>query len=331
MSGEDTSFKLEKFSGKRGEDFALWKLRMQVVFMGKSVWSVVGPVEPSGDETPAQTEAKKAKAIMLLVNALGDTPLRAVMAEGADCPRKMWRKLESRYASTSETAHLTVATNIANKKLAPGGNVMGYMAELDALYDRLESMGEVTSDRTKIAKLLTSVPDEYSSISAALRTQVNDERTWNEVQDLMQDEYERIEQLNKAKGGRSAGSKVLYTREQRRNVICHKCGKKGHIKKYCKSNAGYSDDGGDGDGKKGSRGRDPDPGSASAKKVSSTEIRLLMAQSDAGSVGTEFVLDSGASRHMVISSEMLCNVKKGPKHEIFTASGQRPKEICTET
>ena len=102
---------------------------------------------------------------MLIVNALGDTPLRAVMSDSADCPRKMWRKLKQRYASTTETAHLTVASNIVNKRLHPGGNIMGYMAELDSLYDRLEAMGETTSDRTKIAKLLTMF---LRSIAASL-------------------------------------------------------------------------------------------------------------------------------------------------------------------
>lgn len=326
MSGEETQFfKVEKFSGKRGDDFPLWKMRMQVALSSKGLYDAVGPLEQAAaGETAEVQEARKAKALMLIVNSLGDMPLRAVMAEAADCPRKMWAKLESRYASTSETAHLTVASNIANMKLQPGGSVMSYMSDLDSLYDRLETMGEVTSSRTKIAKLLTSVPEEYASVSAALRTQVNGEKSWNEVQDLMQDEYERIEQLRGAKGGRSSGSKVLYTREQRRNVVCYKCGKKGHIKKYCKAKGSGNDVTEDGNAPKESRERDPDQGSrSSARKAGSTRIKLLMARSGSGVDGTKFVLDSGASRHMVSTSEILTNIKKGPKHEVFTASGQR--------
>ena len=34
------------------------------------------------------------------------------------------------------------------------------------------------------------------------------------------------------------------------------------------------------------------------------------------------MLDSGASRHMVNTSEMLLNVRRGPKHEVLTANGQ---------
>ena len=230
MSGDENHFRVAKFHGKRGEDYALWKMRMQAVFIGKDVWSEIDPLQqPTETETPETQRSKKAKAVMLLVNALGDTPLRAVMQEGSDCPRKMWRKLESRYASTSETAHLTVASNLANKKLQPGGNIITFMGELESLYDRLEAMGETTSDRMKTAKLLNSLPEEYSSLSAALRTQSDGDRSWNAVQDLFQDEYERLEQNRVSKGSKGSSSKVLYTKEQRRNVVCHKCKKKGHI------------------------------------------------------------------------------------------------------
>lgn len=57
--------------------------------MGKNVLRAVGPVkQPSETEVAAQQETKKSKAIMLIVNTLGDTPLRAVMAE-AECSRKV--------------------------------------------------------------------------------------------------------------------------------------------------------------------------------------------------------------------------------------------------
>ena len=231
---------------------------------------------------------------MLLVNALGDTPLRVVMQESTDDPRQMWRKLESRYASTTETAHLTVSSNLANKKLQPGGNIITFMGELESLYDRLESMGETTSDRMKIAKLLNSLPDEYDSLSAALRTQTETSRTWNDVQDLFQEEYERLEQNRSSKGGKA--SKVLYTKEQRKNVICHKCGKKGHIKKYCRSVEEAAEAEGESGGKT-DTGSDKGSGSrVKAKKVGSTRVKLLMARSSSASDGTCLLYTSPSPR-----------------------------------
>ena len=53
MSEEENTFQVANFSGKRGEDFALWKMRMQAVLVGKELFDTVGALEqPSGSETP---------------------------------------------------------------------------------------------------------------------------------------------------------------------------------------------------------------------------------------------------------------------------------------
>lgn len=87
-----------------------------------------------------------------------------------------------------------MATKNASKILQPGGNIMRYMTELNALYGRLESTGEAVSDRSKIAKLMKSLPEEYKSLWVAFRIQLNNKRIWNHAQDLMQDEHEQFEQ-----------------------------------------------------------------------------------------------------------------------------------------
>lgn len=68
MSEDGNTFKVAKLSGKLGEDFAIWKMRMQAVLVGKDAWSAVGPLEESIDEeAPAQRTRKKSKAIMIIV------------------------------------------------------------------------------------------------------------------------------------------------------------------------------------------------------------------------------------------------------------------------
>lgn len=100
---------------------------MYVVLVEKNVWSALRSLEKTGEaETVAQKEENKAKSIMNIFNALGETPLRAVMTKSSNCPERMWKKLEIHFF-TSETAYLAVATDIANKKLQSVGNIMSYM------------------------------------------------------------------------------------------------------------------------------------------------------------------------------------------------------------
>ena len=45
MLGDENHFRVSKFHGKRGEDYALWKMRMKAVFIGKDVWSEIDPLQ----------------------------------------------------------------------------------------------------------------------------------------------------------------------------------------------------------------------------------------------------------------------------------------------
>lgn len=112
--------KVPRLQGKRGEDFALYTMRRKSVLTGKDVWSVVDPF----GEHLATDEAKKkgSKALMYIFNSLGDDPLRTASKEGEEDPRKLWQRLDTRFASTTETAHITVAESLANKSLKPGGD-----------------------------------------------------------------------------------------------------------------------------------------------------------------------------------------------------------------
>lgn len=237
MAGEDSTLKVTKFHGKRGEDFSLFKMRVRSILTGKDLWDVFDPM--GIDHSTEEAKKKAAKAWMYIANGLGDVPLRAVCKEVEECPRKIWEELDTRYESTAETAHITVAENLAKKTLKPGGDVVNHMGEIEAMYDRLDKMGDHTSDRTKIAKLLASLPKEYDSISAALRASPAEGRMFTEVQDLLQDEYERMKGSSSNDNG---SSKVMYTAEQTKRynekrqekrrlqtIVCFNCGKKGHM------------------------------------------------------------------------------------------------------
>lgn len=122
--------------------------------------------------------------------------------------------------------------NIANIAMAPGANAIKFIAELDALYDKLESMNYEASDSSKIVKLLNNLPKGYLPVCAALHIQTS--KTWESVQNLVQNEYESLQQ-NKRGTGKSGG-RAFYSKKK--DVECWKCSYTGHIKSECKSKKG---------------------------------------------------------------------------------------------
>eukprot|EP00173_Palmaria_palmata_P004883 Plantae.Rhodophyta-Palmaria_palmata.ctg7586.p1 GENE.Plantae.Rhodophyta-Palmaria_palmata.ctg7586~~Plantae.Rhodophyta-Palmaria_palmata.ctg7586.p1 ORF type:complete len:183 (+),score=19.96 Plantae.Rhodophyta-Palmaria_palmata.ctg7586:102-650(+) len=180
-SDELSVMRMPKFEDKKGEDFKLWSIRMESNFIVEGCVSVVkkfnGAEVQTEDVNQRQITAKKDKAYCMLVNALGNGPLRAAMAGGTKDPANMWDNLQSWYASTTETAHITLASKLANKFLAAGGNVNDYGAELKEIYEGLEACGEKVSEKSKISKIITSFLPECESVCAALRTTNDPTRT----------------------------------------------------------------------------------------------------------------------------------------------------------
>ena len=89
MSANENEYKIAKFKGGRGDDFALWKMRVKALLIGKECWDVTDQLaQPVEGDTTTAIATRKAKAVMLIVNALGDNHLRVVMQESTDDPRK---------------------------------------------------------------------------------------------------------------------------------------------------------------------------------------------------------------------------------------------------
>lgn len=185
----------------------------------------------------------------------------------------MWKNLYARYATKSETAHITLARKQANKSLAPGGDVNTYETVLAEIYKGLETCGENIPDKFKIAKLITSFPPEYDSICAAIRS--NDEsRTWNSVLDVEQDEHEEI----------------------------------GHIQADCRKKEeeeSSKEDKFDKNDKPATGGGNSSDGSRKAKKAKSGKTKVLMAKKSHNSAKNDFIINSGATRHMVTTKDIL--------------------------
>lgn len=67
------------------------------ITLREKMWVAVNPERETDFVTTGQEgyTTKKMKALSLLINRLGDAPLRAVLRGDADCPRTIWKRLQS--------------------------------------------------------------------------------------------------------------------------------------------------------------------------------------------------------------------------------------------
>jgi len=132
IAAEDgASLRIDKFMG---ENFHLWKFKMQMVLEERELWGIVsgGEVEPTGDgivQATIQKFRKRArKAFATICFSLGDEQLSLVRS--AKTAKEAWDKLENHYKVKS----------LANKLFLRRKHVTATMAESDAMLEHINRL-----------------------------------------------------------------------------------------------------------------------------------------------------------------------------------------------
>lgn len=233
--------RVEKFNGERSQDFELWAIRLMATLEGKDYFGVVNgldgiPADECSEEYAVYaTKVRKARAI--IVNALGDKPLRAVQL--CETPAEMWRKLYERYAGKTVANQLSVLTTLMNLKLERHQDVGDHVAELEGLVNRLAGMDMDITEPMQVAIFLVSLSNlsEYASTVSSIKTLEPDVATWSYVTMRIIDEQKALKG-NVTMDKSSDGKSVLSMRSGEKStahedLVCWECNQPGHIARYC--------------------------------------------------------------------------------------------------
>lgn len=243
----EDSKKFFKFFGKEGEDFALWSARTEAALESKECFSVVQrDVFASlgeGEPLPEAMSLKVAKAKAIIIQGLGDKPLRACISDRAN-PHRMWARLCDRYAVASNAARVQLQSRLARMRYS--SQSMGdYLDSFEEIFNRLSGMNSQVDESLQVAMLLASFGEktqsDYGHVIATIQGSTED-LTWDSVAARLLQEYEEKSYARgtstvgqKRESGfakaLSVGSKTSSKRKENRR--CYGCGKKGHLAKDC--------------------------------------------------------------------------------------------------
>ena len=317
----EDSKRIYKFYGKSGEDFFLWATRTEAALEAKKVWSVVA-TDVIGDGTVATEEnvvESIATARTMIIQGLGDKPLRMCMAQKEN-PYKMWGRLNECYELSNVTTKVQLQTKLA--RMMYSNQSMGdYIVGFEEVFNRLKGMESAVVDDWQVAMLLASFWDKnkspYGHAIYSLQSGT-DTPAWETVTSkLLQESEERHWASSRSKGlahetsdGAVAltaayGRKFTQFRKQKaERRRCFSCTKIGHLARNRSSS-------------KTCTRRDPDE-----KHVSLANHAVMMIAGIFRGNGEEFVIDSGASDHMVRNAEWLDNRKDIGPRPILLGNGK---------
>ena len=344
---------LPRFDGKPSSDFTLWQIRLQAILESKSLWHVFesttsSPSEASSATHPTTqsptstifviqpTEDEKRKATAIIINGIGDKPLRVVAGYMSD-PKLMLQKLRERYASSNLSTRMSLMAELQALRYK-SSDMSDYVDRYAAILDRLESMDSKVPPELAIIMFMHSMNGKYEATIAALRTLGDEKLTWEDVTTRLIEEYN----TNTHKGSASTGNNAtaLATLKSSPTLICSQCGKPGHESANCWWNPNnprnkLGKGGKVGGAKQRANNANTNQITENSNKEShltqrrrqkskvsksrDDKILMLNVSSHENASRNEFLLDSGASSHMSCEPGWMHNLHPIPSREIRLA------------
>lgn len=276
--------------------------------------------EPDEDADEAEEESKNAEAYAELIQFLDDKSLSLVMRDAADDGRAALKILRDYYAGTAQPRIVSLYTELTSLQKLSSESVTEYIIRAETVMTALKNAGEELSDGLLVAMVLKGLPESFKPFTIHV-TQRDDTMPFVEFKTKLRS-YEDTEKMRttatednvmKARvqpGVRSRAGASDRGAEVDVDIVCFKCGQKGHRAKgcsrkqwcsYCRSNTHR-----DGNCRKKQRGdvtrqaSDRPENKAYAFLTSDREVESATAhQSGRGVKEKGLMVDTGATSHII--------------------------------
>ena len=126
------------------------------------------------------------------------------MVMGSQTPKDMWDVLCQHFERKTVSNKVFTLMQLYGLHMKRGTRIQEHLRRLDELSDHLAAIGEVVSDVHKVAVLLQSVQDSYSTLVTALLARGDNELTLVFVKQALLDEEQRRGRLSDPNSGDTA-------------------------------------------------------------------------------------------------------------------------------
>jgi len=241
-----------------------------------------------------------------------------------------WKNLKEQYADAQLVDRIELRRQFNSRILKTGETPDNYIDDLVYLQGRLREAGTEIGSDEMITQVLFGLPQSYSEVTTILTIQ-HGETTLNEVRKALRAFYRRnLEQKNNNSREKTQDTALTVPQRNPRGNNqpnrftgkCFKCGKTGHRAADCRSTKSKCFK----CGKPGHFSRDcPQRQQSEANVVRETDINeteacLQSAWSSTACGSTQWIVDTGASRHMTPNKSILQNLRN-EKGEVRVGDG----------
>ena len=309
------------------KDWPVWKFQVTHALKASEQWEFATGAADAGADGYA---AKQEKAFYSILQCIGQRNVPAVM--NCKTPKELWDVLGELFERKTVSNKVYSLMQLYGLRMKRGSKLQDHLQQLDELSDQLAAIGEEVTELHKVAVLLRSVQESYPTLVTALLTKGADELTLMMVKQALLDEEQRRSKSSDTQKG--ADSALKARTKTRKPGVCYRCGKAGHFQRDCRkpppstkpphppqhSNSKHQAE----IGKEQEQEASEDTNSEGGQMFVANEVLLA----DIG--GDEWIIDSGASRHMTYQRNVLRRYKEFTNPELVgLGDGRTVKALGT--
>ena len=303
---EDKLF-IDKLSGP--ENWATWKFQMEHLLKAKGLWRMITEEDtlPADANAAAQNEFTKRREKAFSMVVLNVSTPQLYLITSCQTPKEAWTTLKGHFERDTLANKLFLKKKYFRCEMKEGNSLTEHLKQMKELTDQLAAIGAVIEEEDQIVTLLGSLPPSYATIVTALETKIDNLSLKFVQQALINEEQKRVNATDNS--GTTSGGAAAMSSQLRGNVQdgskavgagqstwrCYKCGKEGHIKRDCPSLKNK-----------------PKKKTHKAKNVmlededaSSESAFVARGEGSDKPQQVEWLIDSGASKHMTCDQEIL--------------------------
>jgi len=148
-----------------GTNFQVWKFQLKVIFVAMKLMEIVNGTkkreEAISDATRIEWDENNARAMVIISTTMETSQLEFLIT--CETAAEMWNKLCILHEPKSESK-LHLMMHFHKYKMASGDKIALHKTKVENIARQLRDIGEILSDLTIMAKILTSLSEKYKPL-----------------------------------------------------------------------------------------------------------------------------------------------------------------------
>lgn len=235
-NGDGDKINIPKFDGT---NFSLWKFRLNLLLEERSLLQFIESdlnslkEKTKNDNEKDQLVVREAKCRSLIAQTVSDEQLTYIMDKPS--AKEMYEGLLSVFQRKSITSQLVLRKQLALMKF-DGDDMNKHFAKFDSIVRELRLAGAKPEESDLIVSLFLTLNEKYDALIESLNGMDESKLTLEYAKSRILDVFAK----------RNGGTKQTKSNDacamQAKNpdIVCFKCGQKGHIKSRCRASKGKS-------------------------------------------------------------------------------------------